>query len=175
MAVRIDGNLFVIIQFTHVTPGNLRAFVALKLKNVASGAIFDKRLRSGEEIEQVDLDKRSMEYLYKDSSGYVFMDSENFEQIALQEDLVGSMMPFVKPNTSILVLMSEGKPVSIELPNVVELVITETAPGIKGSTVTNQLKEAVCETGLKIRVPPFIEIGETVRISTTDGSYNSRA
>jgi len=175
MAVRIDGNLFVIVQFTHVTPGNLRAFVALKIKNVASGAIFEKRLRSGEEIEQVDLDKRSMEYLYKESGGYVFMDGETFEQITLTEDLVGEMMPFVKPNTSILVLMSEGKPVSIELPNVVELVVTETTPAIKGSTVTNQLKEAVCETGLKIRVPPFIEIGELVRISTTDGSYNSRA
>jgi len=175
MAVRIDGNLFVIVQFTHVTPGNLRAFVALKIKNVASGAIFEKRLRSGEEVEQVDLDKRSMEYLYKEPNGYVFMDGETFEQITLDEDLVGSMMPYVKPNTSITVLMSEDKPVSIELPNVVELQITETAPGIKGATVTNQLKEAVCETGLKIRVPPFIEIGETVRISTTDGSYNSRA
>src|SRR5690606_25313450 len=110
-----------------------------------------------------------------DSSGHVFMDTENYEQISLSDDLVGEMMPFVKPNTVITVLLSEGKPVSFELPNVVELEITETAPGIKGATVTNQLKEAVCETGLKVRVPPFIEVGEKVRINTTDGTYNSRA
>ena len=103
------------------------------------------------------------------------MDTENYEQISLSDDLVGEMMPFVKPNTVITVLLSEGKPVSFELPNVVELEITETAPGIKGATVTNQLKEAVCETGLKVRVPPFIEVGEKVRINTTDGTYNSRA
>ncbi|MCA9283840.1 MAG: elongation factor P [Phycisphaerales bacterium] len=175
MAIKIDGTLYSITQFTHVTPGNLRAFVALKIRNVATGAIFDKRLRSGEEIEQVDLDKRAMEYLFSDSSGHVFMDTENFEQVTLPNDLVGDMMPFVKPNTVILVLFSENKPVSFELPNVVELEITDTAPGIKGATVTNQLKEAVCETGLKIRVPPFIEIGEKVRINTADGSYNSRA
>lgn len=175
MAIKMDNALYVVTQFTHVTPGNLRAFVALKIKNVATGAIIDKRLRSGEDVEQVDLDKRPMEYLYSDSSGHVFMDTENYEQISLSDDLVGEMMPFVKPNTVITVLLSEGKPVSFELPNVVELEITETAPGIKGATVTNQLKEAVCETGLKVRVPPFIEVGEKVRINTTDGTYNSRA
>ena len=175
MAIKIDGVLYVITQFQHVTPGNLRAFIALKIKNVASGSIIDKRLRSGEDVEQVDLDKRQMEYLYKDSSGYVMMDTENYEQISLSEELIGEMMGFVKPNTVITVLLSEGRPVSIELPNVVELKIIDCAPGIKGATVTNQLKEAVCETGLKIRVPPFIEVGEVVRISTADGQYNSRA
>ncbi len=175
MAIKLDGNLFVITQFQHVTPGNLRAFVALKIKNVATGSTVDKRLRSGEDIEQVDLDKRPMEYLYKDSSGYVFMDSEDFEQLSISEDMIGELIPFVKPNTQITVQLSEGKPVSIELPNTVELVVTECAPGIKGATATNQLKEAVCETGLKIRVPPFIEIGELVRISTVDGAYQSRA
>lgn len=175
MAIKLDGTLYVITQFQHVTPGNLRAFVALKIKNVASGSIADKRLRAGEEIEQVDLDKRPMEYLYKEPNGYVFMDSENYEQLTIGEDLIGELIPFVKPNTQIAVQLSEGRPVSIELPNVVELKITECAPGIKGATVTNQMKDAVCETGLKIRVPPFIEIGEVVRISTVDGSYNSRA
>jgi len=175
MAIKIDGVLYVITQFQHVTPGNLRAFIALKIKNVATGSIVDKRLRSGEDVEQVDLDKRQMEYLYKDSSGYVMMDTENYEQIALSEELIGEIMGFVKPNTTITVLLSEDRPVSIELPNVVELKIAECAPGIKGATVTNQLKDAVCETGLRIRVPPFIEVGEVVRISTADGSYNSRA
>jgi len=175
MAIKIDGALYVITQFQHVTPGNLRAFIALKIKNVATGSIVDKRLRSGEEVEQVDLDKRQMEYLYKDGSGYVMMDSENYEQMSLSEEFIGEIMGFVKPNTTITVLLSEGRAVSIELPNVVELKVTECAPGIKGATVTNQLKDAVCETGLRIRVPPFIEVGEVVRISTADGSYNSRA
>ena len=175
MAIKVDGVLYVITQFTHATPGNLRAFVALKIKSVINGATVEKRLRSGEEVEQVDVDKRPMEYLYKESGGYVFMDTDTFEQITLLEDLVSEMMPFVKPNTVITVLLSEDKPVSIELPNVVELVVTECAPDIKGATVTNQLKDAVCETKLQIKVPPFIEVGELVRISTADGAYNSRA
>lgn len=175
VAIKMDGVLYVITQFTHVTPGNLRAFVQIKIKSVVNGVILEKRLRSGEEVEQVDLDKRQMEYLYKEASGYVFMDSENYEQISLNEELIGDLMGYVKPNTVITVLLSEGNPVSIELPNVVELEVTETTPGIKGATATNQLKEATLETGLKTRVPPFIAVGEKVRISTVDGSYNSRA
>jgi elongation factor P len=174
-AVKMDGQLFVVTQFTHVTPGNLRAFVQIKIKNVANGSFLEKRLRSGEDIEVVDLDKRQMEYLFQEGKGYVFMDTENFEQITLNEELIGDMMGYVKPNTQIIVLLSEGKPVSIELPNVVELEVIDTPPGIKGATATNQLKEATLETGLKTRVPPFISIGEKVRINTTDGSYNSRA
>jgi len=175
MAVKMDGNLFVITQFTHVTPGNLRAFVNVKIKNVINGYIIEKRLRSGEEIEVVDLDRRPMEYLYSESSGHVFMDQESFEQITLPGALVNDVMPYIKPNTVITVLIAENRPVSIELPNVVELKVTETPPGIKGATATNQLKEATLETGLKTRVPPFIGIGELVRINTEDGTYNSRA
>lgn len=175
MAIKIDGALYVITQFTHVTPGNLRAFVSVKIKNVITGALIEKRLRSGEEIETVDLDRRPMEYLYTEAAGHVFMDQESFEQINLPDSLVGEYMGFVKPNTVITVLICENKPVSIELPNVVELAVTDTPPGIKGATATNQLKEATLETGLKTRVPPFIGIGEMVRINTTDGSYNSRA
>lgn len=175
MAIKLDGNLSVITQFTHVTPGNLRAFVSVKIKNVVNGSIIEKRLRSGEEIEVVDLDRRPMEYLYSEASGHVFMDQQDFEQITLPDSLVGEYMGYVKPNTEITVLIADGKPVSIELPNVVELVVKDTAPGIKGATATNQLKEATMETGLKTRVPPFIGIGENVRINTADGSYNSRA
>jgi len=175
MAIKIDGNMFVITQFTHVTPGNLRAFVSIKIKNVVNGTIIEKRLRSGEEVEQVDLDRRPMEYLYSESSGHVFMDQENYEQISLPNDLIGDFMGFVKPNTEITVLFCDGRAVSVELPLVVELKVTDTPPGIKGATATNQLKEATLETGLKTRVPPFISIGETVRISTTDGAYQSRA
>jgi elongation factor P len=175
MAIKLDGALAVITQFTHVTPGNLRAFVNVKIKNVINGTIVEKRLRSGEDIEVIDLDRRPMEYLFSESSGHVFMDQNDFEQITLPDSLVGEYMPYLKPNTVIVVLIAEGRPVSIELPNVVELKVKETTPGIKGATATNQLKEATLETGLKTRVPPFIGVGELVRINTEDGSYNSRA
>jgi elongation factor P len=175
MAIKMDGNPFVITQFQHVTPGNLRAFVQVKIKNLNTGATIEKRLRSGEEVEQVDLDRREMEYLFTESAGHVFMDQASFEQVTLPDELVGSSMGYVLPNTVIVVLFCDGNPVSIELPATVELAVTDTPPGIKGATATNQLKEATLETGLKTRVPPFIGIGEKVRINTTDGSYNSRA
>jgi len=175
MAIMLDGNMWVITQHTHVTPGNLRAFVQVKIKNLETGVIVEKRLRAGEDIERIELDRRPMEYLFSSGGTHTFMDTETFDQHELGDDLVGEMMVYVKPNTEIVVLWADGKPVSIELPNVVELEITDTAPGIKNATATNQLKEAVCETGLKTRVPPFIAIGEVVRINTTDGSYNSRA
>ena len=175
IAVKMDGNLFVITQFTHVTPGNLRAFIQVKIKNVVNGALLEKRLRSGEEVETIDLDRRPMEFLYSEASGHVFMDQDSFEQISLPDSLVGDSMVYVKPNTVITVLIADGRPVAIELPNVVELVVTDTPPGIKGATATNQLKEATLETGLKTRVPPFISSGEMVRINTVDGTYNSRA
>jgi elongation factor P len=175
MAIKLDGKLFVITQYTHVTPGNLRAFVQIKIKNLDSGSIIEKRLRSGEEIERIELDRRPMEYLFSSGDSHTFMDTENYEQFELPSELVGDMLLYVKPNTQITVLWADGKPISVELPNVVDLVVTETAPGIKGATATNQLKEAVCETGLKTRVPPFIAVGETIRVNTEDGSYSSRA
>lgn len=175
MAVSMDGNLFIITQFTHVTPGNLRAFVQVKLRNVVTGLMLEKRLRSGEEIDQVNLDKREMQYLYTDNTGHVFMDNETYDQIALTDDLLGDAMKYLKPNTDLTVLVHDARPVSIELPKVVDLEVTETSPQPKGATATNQLKEATLETGLKTRVPQFISIGEVVRISTDDGSYLSRA
>lgn len=175
MAIKFDGALYVITEFTHVTPGNLRAFIQVKIKNVLNGSFLERRLRSGEEMEQVDLDRREMEYLYTETAGHVFMDTTNYEQVTLSRELVGDAMLYLKPNTMVTMLVCEERPVLIELPLVVELKVTETPPGIKGATATNQLKEATLETGLKTRVPPFIDIGETVRISTSDGSYNSRA
>ena len=175
MAIKLDGNVHVITQFQHVTPGNLRAFVQVKIKSISSGAIVEKRLRAGEDIEQVDLDRRDMEYLYSEAAGHVFMDTSTYDQITLDHDIVGESMLYLKPNTSITVLICEGRPVLIELPNVVDLKVTDTPPGIKGATATNQLKEATLETGLKTRVPPFISEGETLKISTADGSYLSRA
>lgn len=175
MAIKMDGKLFLITEVEHRTPGNLRAFVQVKLRDLKSGSLIDKRLRSGEDVEQVDLDRRTMEYLYQQGSMAVFMDLESFEQVELPREVVGDLTLYVLPNTQIIVLWCDGKPISVELPLVVTLTVTDTPPGIKGATATNQLKEATCETGLKTRVPPFITIGEKVIISTSDGSYRSRA
>lgn len=171
----MDGNLYVITQFQHVTPGNLRAFVQVKLKRVPEGDSIEKRLRSGEEVDVVSLDRREAEYLYQDASGFVFMDSENFDQFTINAELVSELMVYLKPNTIATVLICENKPISVEPPQVVDLKVADTMPVPKGATATNQLKEATMETGLKTRVPPFIEIGETIRIKTEDGSYLSRA
>ncbi|MBI1374067.1 MAG: elongation factor P [Phycisphaera sp.] len=174
MALKMDGNLYVITQFTHVTPGNLRAFVQIKIKNVVNGSYLEKRLRSNEEVERVDLDKREMQYLYKDSSGFVFMDNESYDQVTLDEDMVGDLMPFVKENTNVTGLFHDGRVITVDLPSTAELEVTETTPQPAGATATNQLKEAIVETGLMVRVPPFIKVGDTVRINTADGSYLAR-
>lgn len=175
MAIKLDDQLYVITQFTHVTPGNLRAFVQVKIKRLSDGAVVEKRLRSGEEVEQVDLDRRECEYLYTDASGPVFMDNQTYDQLTLDADVVGDAMLYMKPNQTATVMFADNRAVNIELPSSVELEVTDTPPGIKGATATNQLKEATLETGLKTKVPPFIAIGETIRVSTADGSYQSRA
>jgi elongation factor P len=175
LAIKMDSRLYLITKVEHRTPGNLRAFVQVLLRDLNSGALIDKRLRSGEEVEQVDLDRRPMEYLYKDGDKFVFMDSQSYEQAEMSSDFVGDLPLYVLPNNSVVVNWCDGKPISIEMPNMVELVVKDTPPGIKGATATNQLKEATLETGLKTRVPPFISIGEKVRVSTEDGSYQSRA
>lgn len=175
MAIKQDGVIYVITQFTHVTPGNLRAFVQVKLKRIPDGTQIEKRLRSGEEVEQVDVDRREAEYLFSDASGHVFMDTQDYDQFNLSRELLGDGMLYLKPNTNVTVHFAEGQPVMVEMPKTVDLTVKETAPGIKGATATNQLKDATLETGLKTRVPPFITEGEVVRVSTEDGSYLSRA
>jgi len=171
----LDGKLYVCVQATHVTPGNLRAFVQARLRSQTDGTIIDTRLRSTDDIEQVYLDRREMEYLYSDKTGHILMDNETYDQITAGDDLIGKSIRFFKPNTPLLVLTYEGKVIDIEPPKSVELAVTDTTPTPKGATVMNQLKEAVLETGLKTRVPPFIEIGDVVRVNTEDGSYISRA
>lgn len=175
MGVIMDGKLCICVKSVHVTPGNLRAFVQAKLRGVKDGVMFEKRLRSTEEIEQAFLDRREMQYLYADPSGLVLMDNITFDQFTLPMEMAEDAVKYLKPDTNITALLYEGNVVSFELPNVVELKVIETAPQVKGATATNQLKEATLETGLNTRVPPFIEVGEIVRISTEDGSYLARA
>jgi elongation factor P len=174
-AIKLDGQTWVVVKLDFVKPGKGPAYTQVKLRSIATGAHQEKRLRGSEEVEQVDIDKRDLEYLYSDGSGAVFMDSESFEQMTLGNDLVGDAMVYLKPNTVVTGLVVEGNVVAVDLPATVDLKITDTTPAIKGATATNQLKEAICETGLKTRVPPFIKLGEIVRVKTETGEYVGRA
>ena len=174
MAIKMQGELYICTKFAHVTPGNLRAFVQAKLKRISDGSIIENRLRATEEVEQAFLDKREMEYIYSDSSGHVLMDSKTFDQITVPNEIIGDLIKFFKPNTMLTAMLNNGNVVSIEIPKTVELTVTETTPQPRGATATNQMKDAELETGLKTRVPPFVEVGDMVRINTEDGSYLSR-
>jgi len=175
MAIQQDGDVWLVTAYEHVKPGKGPAYAQVKLKNVASGSHVEKRYRSVEDVEQAILDRRPMEYLYSDAAGATFMDNETFEQTVIDPEVLGDALLYLPENTELTALVYQGNVISIELPPTVELEVTETPPGIKGATVTNQLKEAICSTGLKTRVPPFINNGETVRISTATGEYLGRA
>jgi len=174
-AVIVDGKLFVVTNADHNTPGNLRAKVQFKLRDVSKKTIIDKRVGATDDIETVNLDRRQMEYLYSDQTGHILMDTETYDQMTIQADVIGDDILYMKPNTQLDALLHDGEMVSYELPKTVDMLVKDTPPGIKGATATNQLKEATLETGLKTRVPAFIEVGETIRISTETGGYLSRA
>src|SRR5215204_4837858 len=174
-AVIIDGKLMVVTNADHNTPGNLRAKVQFKLRDVAKGTIQDKRVGATDDIQTATLDRRQVEYLYADNEGHVLMDLETYDQNTIPKEVFGDDILYLKPNTQLMAMFYEGKVVSYEMPKTVDLKVTDTQPAIKGATATNQLKEATMETGLKTRVPPFIEIGETIRINVESGQYLSRA
>jgi elongation factor P len=174
-AVIIDGKLFVVTGADHNTPGNLRAKVQFKLRDVSKDTIMDKRVGATDDIETTTLDSRNVEYLYSDNDGHVLMDLETYDQNTIPKEVFGDDILYLKPNTQLTAMFHDGKIVSYELPKVVDLEITDTPPVIKGATATNQLKDAELETGLRTRVPGFIETGEIIRISTESGGYMSRA
>ena len=174
-AVIVDGKLFVVTNADHNTPGNLRAKVQFKMRDVGKGTIMDKRVGATDDIETTTLDSRQVEYLYSDNDGHVLMDLETYDQNTIPKEVFGDDILYLKPNTPLKALFHEGEVVSYELPKTVDLKVTDTPPGIKGATATNQQKDATLETGLKTRVPPFIEIGEVIRINVESGQYLSRA
>src|SRR3954468_5374628 len=174
-AVMMEGKLFVVTNADLNTPGNLRAKVQFKLRDVIKGTIMDRRVGATEDIDTVNLDRRNVEYLYSDNEGHVLMDMETYDQTHIPKEVFGDDIKYLKPNTPLTALFHEGKVMSYELPKTVELKVVDTPPGMKGATATNQLKEAEMETALKTKVPGFIEIGETLRISTETGGYLSRA
>src|SRR5256885_742525 len=155
-AVIIDGKLLVVTGADHNTPGNLRAKVQFKLRDVSRGPIQDKRVGATDDIQTATLDRRQVEFLYSDSDGHILMDMETYDQNTIPKEVFGDDILYLKPNTPLKALFHNGKVVSYELPASVELKVTETQPAIKGATATNQLKEATLETGLKTRVPGFI-------------------
>jgi elongation factor P len=169
------GALWQAVEVHHRTPGNLRAFVQAKLRNVVTGVHVTERFASTESVEQAWLDRRQAEYLYDDATtGPVFMDAENFEQYSLSRELLGEAMSFVKPNAHVEVTFHDGKPIGLSLPANVDLLVAETEPTVRGSTVSNVQKPAVVETGYTLKVPAHINPGDKIRISTVTGEFVER-
>jgi elongation factor P len=171
----MDGDLFRILELQHVTPGNLRGFVRVKLRNLRSGTLQDQRLRSEDVIQRASLDEVEMQYMYSDSAGHHFMDTKTYDQISLSDEMLGEMVGYLVPEALIRVEFFGTEAVGLELPQTVDLAVTETAPAIKGATASAQLKPATLETGLVVQVPPFINVGDKVRVNTETGEYQARA
>jgi elongation factor P len=170
-----DGQLYSVVDRDLNTPGNWRAILQLKLKNLKTGSITMNRVRPQDKVEQAYLDKREMDYIYQDGDGYVFMDTETYDQITLDKEWIGDQMLYMKEGNKAQVVFYEGKPISLELPATVELKVVDTEPSVKGATAAAQYKPATLESGLKVTVPPFVNIGEMVLVDTRSGEYLSRA
>jgi elongation factor P len=175
MVIKHNNDLHTVFSVEHRTPGNLRAFIQAKLRNLRTGAMFEHRFRSGDAIEKITVDQVQMEYLYQDGENHVFMNTENYEQLHLGKDVLGDAVDYLTPNLQISVEFFDDKPVGVELPQTVELTIVETEPGLKSATASSVTKPAKTETGLVVQVPPFINEGEKIRVDTSEGAYLSRA
>jgi elongation factor P len=175
MVIKHNGELFSIHKAEHRTPGNLRAFVQARMRNLRTGALIDHRFRSEDTVEKANLDEIEMQYLYSDGDSYYFMNTQNYEQIGLHKSVIEDRASYLVPDVVIKVQLFEGRPVDIELPATVDLRVVETEPGIKGASATNVTKAAKLETGLTVQVPPFIGEGEVIRVDTSEGKYLERA
>jgi elongation factor P len=175
MVVKFNNELHSVFSMVHRTPGNLRGFVQAKMRNLRSGSMMEHRFSSEDKVERVALDEQEMEYLYDDGEYFYFMNIETFEQMHLTKDTLGDGVLYLIPQLHVNIEFYEGKPISVELPPNVEMTVLETEPGLKGATVSNVTKPAKMETGLVVQVPPFINQGERIRVSTSDGAYQERA
>src|SRR5262245_35177055 len=175
MLVKMDQDLFRVLELQHVTPGNLRGFVRVKLRNIRSGTLSDQKLRSEDLVERATLEEKEMQYLYNDGDGYHFMDTETYDQVQISADDLGDGVGFLKPEMHIRVEFYGERPVGIELPMTVDLKVISTMPAIKGATATNQMKPATLETGVVVQVPPFVDEGDVIRVNTETGEYQARA
>ena len=175
MVIKFNNELHSVFSVAHRTPGNLRGFVQAKLRNLRSGSMFEHRFSSEDRVDKAILEEHEMEYLYDDGDYYYFMNTENFEQMHLTQDLLGDAVEYLIPQLHVNIEFYEGKPISVELPATVDMTVVATEPGLKGATVSNVTKPATLETGLVVQVPPFINQGEKIRVNTAEGTYVERA
>jgi elongation factor P len=174
LVLNLDGQLWSVVNFQHVKPGKGGAFVRTTLKNVLSGKVVDKTFNAGTKVDTATVDRRDMTFLYADGSDFVFMDSDTFDQITISGDTVGDAAKYLLDNQTVLVAVHDGTPLYVELPTSVELVISQTDPGVQGDRSTGGTKPATLETGAEIQVPLFVSTGEKVKVDTRDGRYLGR-
>ena len=174
MLIKFGDGLYRVLDLKHLTPGNKRGFVQSKLRNIKAGTLTDHKFRSEDSIERARLDESEMQYMYRDGDTFHFMDTSTFEQVHLSDETLGEHVNYLVEESLIRVGFYEGEPVGIELPQIVDLKVEDTAPGIKGATASAQVKPARLETGLVVQVPPFINNGDVVRVNTETGEYQSR-
>ena len=173
--MRLDGDIYTIVEFQHVKPGKGGGFVRTKLKNMDSGGVVERTFRSGDKVEEVRIEKREMQYLYAEAPDqYYFMDSETYEQTPISKAMMGNATDFLLENETAFVLVTDGKPIGVEMPNFVELSVTAPEPGVKGDTATNATKPATLETGAVVSVPLFVNQGDKLKIDTRTGQYVER-
>lgn len=175
MGVNFRDALWVVHGAMHVAKGKGRSYMQIELKNVADGTIIRERFRTEETLDQAIFDRKTMEYLYSDGDSHVVMDLDSYEQTEIPDEMIGESRVYLAPNIRLEVSFVEGGVVSVELPNTVELNVVDVPPDVKGSTATNQLKDAVCEGGARVRVPPFVENGQLIKVDTRSGEYLGRA
>jgi elongation factor P len=175
MIIKHNDRFYRIVSMLHLTPGNLRAMVQTKLRDLDSGSMNEHRFRADEDVERAHLDTQAMEYLYQEGDLYHFMNTETYEQTHMRADELGDAIYYLVPNIMVPIEFIEGRAVGINLPVTVDLKVVETEPAMKGATAASQRKPAKTETGLIVQVPPFVKEGETIRVSTDDGSYQERA
>jgi elongation factor P len=174
LVIKYNNEPWAVVEFQHVNPGNWRAFVRTKLKNIKSGKVIENRFRAGEAIDIIRIDRKQYQYLYRDASGYVFMDQETYDQMTLQRDQIGSGADFLMDGIVIDILMNGSEIVGIELPITVELSVVETVPGVKGDSANPGTKPAKVATGATVNVPLFINEGDVIKIDTRSGDYIER-
>lgn len=174
MIILHGGDLYRVASVKHLTPGNKRGFMQTKLKNLRTGLGTEHKFRSEDRVEQATLESRSMQYLYGEGDFHTFMDTENFEQISLPAEDIGDLLPFLLPNQVLEIEFFEGKPVGMSPPSTVDLEVVETEPSLKGATASASYKPAKLETGVTIQVPPFIQVGDKIRVDPQEGIYLER-
>ena len=175
MSIKYEGNIYSVVDYQHVKPGKGAAFVKAKLRNLRTGAIIEITFNSSVKVELAHIEKRDMQFLYSQGDTYYFMNMETYDQIEVKESQLGDDKKYLKENLVLNIISYEGEILGLQLPDKIEMVVTKTEPGVKGNTTNNAMKDAVLETGMTVKVPLFINEGETIIVSTKDGKYQSRA